>query len=153
MSCPICLEEVCLTNRRFHCTHRLCKTCDAQIQVDMAKCPLCRASRKKFVKVSSSFLRANLSQMAFVFDLFAYSSCGRRRRMISFMISRKSRSVVLSNRKIVVDLTALGYDVFRDIHTFYNEGTGPMCKVSDDTLLPTRRAYITLNNVHMMAPC
>ena len=153
MSCPICLEEVCLTNTRFYCTHRLCKTCDAQIQVDMAKCPMCRASRKKFVKVPSSLLRASLPQMAFVFNMFAYSSRDRRRHIISFMMSQKSRSVILSNRKIVVDLMALGYDTFRYIHKYCSEGTGPMRRVSDDTIITSRRAYITLDDVHMMTRC
>ena len=153
MGCPVCLEDVCLTSKRFFCSHRLCKTCDAQIQVDNAKCPLCRAYRKKFVKVPSSFLRANLVQMAFVFQTLAYSSQCRRRLVINFMLSQRSRSIVVTKRKIVVDLKALGYDTFRDIHRFYSEGTGPMRKVSDDTILPCRRAHITLDNICMVASC
>lgn len=153
MSCPVCMEDVCLTVRRFDCAHTLCKSCDAQIQVDNAICPLCRARRKKFVKVSSSFLRASVFQMEFVFNTLAYSSRSRRRHVIHFMMSRQSRSIVISRRKIMVDLTALGYDTFRDIHRFYSEGTGPMRRVSDDVILPSRRAHVTLENVFMVAPC
>lgn len=108
--CAICMNEFSRdpkmdnskTAPRFSCLHSFCKSCDAKLQINGHKCPLCRASRKRMVRVGKKLIPISDDQRLRWVYVFAELSTLKKLQTIREMVTNHDGIVSISNNQTSV---------------------------------------------------
>lgn len=117
--CPVCLTEFSLstnpnkrTSTRFACTHTFCTKCDAKLQITGQRCPLCRASRKRYVKIDKRLIPLSDEQRLQWKYFFLTQCIDRRVQAIKILLQYDGETVSLVKPTCQSEMPRLTIDTF-----------------------------------------